>query len=224
MRASSVEDKYRIVVCCWKRRSEIGADSALTEVGKVDFDHVLALTLHLQGSKGTLPISITQVKQSRPSSSFCFVIPRLVEMSLLRLPSSPFLYTCCRLPRSLPTTTKRGLCSTVSRCSSSENKEVVAQTEGQHPTSTPATQDPSQRLPSHDLDYTAHIDHGTSNFSPVPRRVMDGSEPGDVLAAAVLSGAPIDLQARQVRYAPTESSGFTHWVDQALGRANTDCS
>ena len=39
-----------------------------------------------------------------------------------------------------------------------------------------------------------------SNFSPVPKRVMDGSEPGEIVAAAVLSGAPVDLQARQVRY------------------------
>lgn len=37
-------------------------------------------------------------------------------------------------------------------------------------------------------------------FSPVPKRVMDGSEPGEIVAAAVLSGAPVDLQARQVRY------------------------
>ncbi len=29
---------------------------------------------------------------------------------------------------------------------------------------------------------------------------MDGSEPGEVLPAAVLSGAPVDLQARTVRY------------------------
>jgi NADH dehydrogenase (ubiquinone) Fe-S protein 4 len=29
---------------------------------------------------------------------------------------------------------------------------------------------------------------------------MDGSEPGDSVAAAVLSGAPTDLQARTVRY------------------------
>jgi hypothetical protein len=39
-----------------------------------------------------------------------------------------------------------------------------------------------------------------SNFSPIPKRVMDGSEPGESVAAAVLSGAPIDLQARTVRY------------------------
>jgi NADH dehydrogenase (ubiquinone) Fe-S protein 4 len=40
-----------------------------------------------------------------------------------------------------------------------------------------------------------------SNFSPIPKRVMDGSEPGESVAAAVLSGAPVDLQARTVRYA-----------------------
>lgn len=38
-----------------------------------------------------------------------------------------------------------------------------------------------------------------SNFSPVPLRVMDGSEPGESTAAAVVSGAPIELQARTVR-------------------------
>lgn len=35
--------------------------------------------------------------------------------------------------------------------------------------------------------------------SPIPKHVMDGSEPGDVTPAAVLSGAPVDLQARTVR-------------------------
>lgn len=37
------------------------------------------------------------------------------------------------------------------------------------------------------------------SFSPIPKRVMDGSEPGKVVAAAVLSGAPVDLQARTAR-------------------------
>lgn len=54
--------------------------------------------------------------------------------------------------------------------------------------------------PEHQPDYTAEVDHGTSTFSPVPLRVMDGSEPGIALPAAVLSGAPVDLQARSVRY------------------------
>jgi hypothetical protein len=37
-------------------------------------------------------------------------------------------------------------------------------------------------------------------FTPVPKRVMDGSEDTEVLSAAVLSGAPMELQARTVRY------------------------
>lgn len=53
--------------------------------------------------------------------------------------------------------------------------------------------------PEHQPDYRAVVDHGTSLYSPVPRRVQDGSEPGDVVPAAVLSGAPVDLQARTVR-------------------------
>lgn len=54
-------------------------------------------------------------------------------------------------------------------------------------------------LPNNQPDYDARVDHGTSTFSPVPKRVMDGSEPGGVTPAAVLSGAPVDLQARTVR-------------------------
>lgn len=38
-----------------------------------------------------------------------------------------------------------------------------------------------------------------STFTPVPKRLLDGSEPGVSLPAAVLSGAPIELQARTVR-------------------------
>ncbi|KIV87680.1 hypothetical protein PV11_03211 [Exophiala sideris] len=53
--------------------------------------------------------------------------------------------------------------------------------------------------PDHQPDYNATIDHGTSTYSPVPKRVMNGSEPTETTPAAVLSGAPIDLQARTVR-------------------------
>jgi len=49
----------------------------------------------------------------------------------------------------------------------------------------------------------------SSNFSPVPMRVMDGSEPGESTAAAVVSGAPIELQARTVRYAKHHSPKHT---------------
>lgn len=51
-----------------------------------------------------------------------------------------------------------------------------------------------------------------SNFSPIPKRVMDGSEPGKSVAAAVLSGAPIDLQARTVRYDSPGASIAIHVV------------
>lgn len=37
------------------------------------------------------------------------------------------------------------------------------------------------------------------NFTPVPRRVLNGSEDTDALPAAVLSGAPMELEARTVR-------------------------
>jgi NADH dehydrogenase (ubiquinone) Fe-S protein 4 len=53
--------------------------------------------------------------------------------------------------------------------------------------------------PQNQPDYNATIDHGTSTYSPVPKRVMNGSEPGGITPAAVLSGAPVDLQARTVR-------------------------
>ncbi|KAL8969392.1 MAG: hypothetical protein Q9183_002013 [Haloplaca sp. 2 TL-2023] len=44
-------------------------------------------------------------------------------------------------------------------------------------------------------------------FSPIPKRVMDGSEPGELTAAAVLSGAPVDLQARTARiYRPAKTA------------------
>jgi NADH dehydrogenase (ubiquinone) Fe-S protein 4 len=45
-------------------------------------------------------------------------------------------------------------------------------------------------------------DSHRSTFTPVPKRLMDGSEEGNVLPAAVLSGAPMELEARTVRYAP----------------------
>ena len=46
-------------------------------------------------------------------------------------------------------------------------------------------------------DYDIPADKATSTFSPVPKRVQDGSE--DVLPAATISGAPMELQARTVR-------------------------
>ncbi|MCJ1287733.1 NADH:ubiquinone oxidoreductase 21kD subunit [Xylographa opegraphella] len=68
-------------------------------------------------------------------------------------------------------------------------------------------QDASQAMASHQPDYNAPQDFFTSPFSPIPKRIMDGSEPGESVAAAVLSGAPIDLQARTVRiYRPAKTA------------------
>ncbi|KAI4182501.1 MAG: hypothetical protein L6R41_005946 [Letrouitia leprolyta] len=59
----------------------------------------------------------------------------------------------------------------------------------------------------HQPDFHAPIDHGTSAFSPIPKRVMDGSEPGELVSGAVLSGAPVDLQARTARiYRPAKTA------------------
>ncbi|KAF2754347.1 hypothetical protein EJ05DRAFT_138689 [Pseudovirgaria hyperparasitica] len=75
------------------------------------------------------------------------------------------------------------------------------------------------QLPTHPLNYDVAPDYRTSQFSPLPKRVMDGSEPTGSIPAAVLSGAPIDLQARTVRiYRPTKPATQSgdwhshHWL------------
>ncbi|KAI1854976.1 hypothetical protein JX265_012331 [Neoarthrinium moseri] len=80
-----------------------------------------------------------------------------------------------------------------------------------------ATKTPAERAPN-SPDYAAHIDKATSTYTPVPKRVMDGSEDTEVLPAAVLSGAPVELQARTVRiYQPAKPAsqsgnwGSHHW-------------
>jgi len=71
--------------------------------------------------------------------------------------------------------------------------------------SVPANKDESAlAIDTNAPDYSSPIDKATSTFSPVPKQVQDGSEEG-ILPAAVLSGAPIELQARTVRiYKPTK--------------------
>lgn len=54
--------------------------------------------------------------------------------------------------------------------------------------------------PPSDTSDTVILISASRTFTPVPKRVMDGSEDTDILAAAVLSGAPMELQARTVRY------------------------
>ncbi|KAL0471370.1 NADH:ubiquinone oxidoreductase [Neurospora intermedia] len=47
-------------------------------------------------------------------------------------------------------------------------------------------------------DYNVPIDKATSTWTPVPKHIQNGSEEG-ILSAAVVSGAPMELQARTVR-------------------------
>lgn len=58
--------------------------------------------------------------------------------------------------------------------------------------------------------------HPFSTFSPVPKRVMNGSETG-TLAAAIVSGAPMDLQARTVRYV-SAIDAWIAFVDSCLSQ------
>ncbi|ROT41862.1 NADH-ubiquinone oxidoreductase 21 kDa subunit [Sodiomyces alkalinus F11] len=60
---------------------------------------------------------------------------------------------------------------------------------------TPALPTTDQNRP----DYTTPNDKATSTFTPVPKHIQDGSEDTPYLQAAVVSGAPIELQARTVR-------------------------
>ncbi|KAK3906014.1 ETC complex I subunit conserved region-domain-containing protein [Staphylotrichum tortipilum] len=53
-------------------------------------------------------------------------------------------------------------------------------------------------------DYSVTVDLATSTFTPVPKHVQDGSEEG-ILPAGLLSGAPLEMQARTVRiYKPSK--------------------
>lgn len=57
----------------------------------------------------------------------------------------------------------------------------------------PAPSDPNQP------DYSLPHDKATSTYTPVAKRVQDGSEDVPYIQAATLSGAPKELQARTVR-------------------------
>lgn len=46
-------------------------------------------------------------------------------------------------------------------------------------------------------DYDIQADKATSTFTPVPKSVQTGSE--EILPASIISGAPVELQARTVR-------------------------
>jgi NADH dehydrogenase (ubiquinone) Fe-S protein 4 len=88
---------------------------------------------------------------------------------------------------------------------------------------------PPATRPANAPDYGVQIDKATSTYTPVPKHIVDGSEDTDILPAAVLSGAPMELQARTVRiYQPTKPAtqsgnwGSHHWrMDwDVLGRGH----
>lgn len=125
-------------------------------------------------------------------------------MSIFRLQSSQ------KLARSLaaPARQARWLSQTTRRSLGEPNPRAIPDVEAMQATEDQASMvvaeiSPEGAVdtyhPEHQPDYNATIDHGTSQFSPVPKRVMNGSEPGGITPAAVLSGAPVDLQARTVR-------------------------
>lgn len=107
-----------------------------------------------------------------------------------------------------PQQASRYLSATAQRRLGEPDPKAIPDSEAMHATEDQASMVVAERQPEGQVveqlehnqpDYNATVDHGTSTFSPVPRRVMNGSEPGEITPAAVLSGAPVDLQARTVR-------------------------
>ncbi|KFH42073.1 NADH-ubiquinone oxidoreductase 21 kDa subunit-like protein [Hapsidospora chrysogenum ATCC 11550] len=85
----------------------------------------------------------------------------------------------------------------------------------QHTSATPPV--PTGPAESNQPNYNVTQDKATSTYTPVPKRVQDGSEEG-ILPAAVISGAPMELQGRTVRIyketKPATQSGHhrgDHW-------------
>lgn len=125
-------------------------------------------------------------------------------MSFLRSPSSFRFLTAA----SKPSYSSRFLSYTSRRSLGEPDPKAIPDVDAMHMTEDQASMvvaDIQPRKTIEELrgknqpDYTATVDYATSNFSPVPKRVMNGSEPTEVTPAAVLSGAPVDLQARTVR-------------------------
>merc|ERR1712000_434522 len=82
---------------------------------------------------------------------------------------------------------------------------------------TSATPPVPTKLEDTQPDYSIGPDKATSTYTPVPKKVQDGSEEG-ILPAATVSGAPMELQARTVRIykeakPATQSGDFRsqHW-------------
>ncbi|KAI0974582.1 putative NADH-ubiquinone oxidoreductase 18 kDa subunit [Xylaria arbuscula] len=119
-------------------------------------------------------------------------------------------HSAARLLRVSTPTTSRPAFATAQRRLKSNNASTSL-TQSNLPT-------PPEVRPANSPDYGVHIDKATSTYTPVPKRVMDGSEDTESVPAAVLSGAPIELQARTVRiYQPSKPAtqsgtwGAHHW-------------
>lgn len=150
--------------------------------------------------------------------------PQITTMSYLRSPSS--LRLCRTIPQISRTSTSRCLSTSPARRLGEPDPKAIPDVAAMQSTEDQATlvevahkPEPEQGVgkyhQEHQPDYTATVDHGTSTYSPVPKRVLNGSEPGGMTPAAVLSGAPVDLQARTVRYetslpqaSPAQSGGI----------------
>jgi len=109
-----------------------------------------------------------------------------------------------RLVRAVNIAIRPSRCLTTStskwdKADSNDASQAAVQTTEDQSSMVISEKTPDTYHPRNQPDYRVHIDHGTSVYSPVPRRVQDGSEPGETLPAAVLSGAPVDLQARAVK-------------------------
>ncbi|KAK5624438.1 hypothetical protein RRF57_000154 [Xylaria bambusicola] len=129
---------------------------------------------------------------------------RLAKMASLRT------HSAARLLRVPSTMTSRSTFATSQLRLKSDNASI-ALSQNNLP-------NPPETRPANAPDYNVHIDKATSTFTPVPKHVMDGSEDTEVVPAAVLSGAPIELQARTVRiYQPSKPAtqsgtwGAHHW-------------
>ncbi|KAK3324760.1 ETC complex I subunit conserved region-domain-containing protein [Cercophora scortea] len=109
---------------------------------------------------------------------------------------SSSLRTASSAARTLRTASlARSIVPATRRFESSSSTSVPAKKKEDSPLATP-----SQNAP----DYSVAVDKATSNFTPVPHSVQDGSEE-NILPAAILSGAPMELQARTVRiYKPAK--------------------
>ncbi|TDZ54936.1 NADH-ubiquinone oxidoreductase 21 kDa subunit [Colletotrichum trifolii] len=102
-------------------------------------------------------------------------------MASLRAPSTARLLRCATpLRASMPLTARRF-------------ESSVATTS----TDVPAAVPPSTEQNGPNYNITA--DKATSTFTPVPKKVQDGSEDVPYIQAGTISGAPMELQARSVR-------------------------